>query len=285
MPISVALCRTLADLSRQTWFDIRDSRAKGLPIGEDSITDFLLLDLTRRCPGQVQVRRFNRVEEGRKTGADWEWWFVEGGRGFGIRFQAKLIDRSCTKYTQLDRVTPETGRKQINLLISDARDSRHPCSPMYIFYNYWPPSKPGAPWRCDRPRDDELLGCSIANALAVRRRLPDNSVSGIGSDSLPLSCLACCDMRKGAIRFPAIARGVASSLAGRGKRSGWTRSVPRITRSLPRYVRDLLDNREVQADAGLPEPPDPRLAGVLLSAAPGSKVEPRPHRDRPPLPD
>src|ERR1041384_2843347 len=108
---------------------------------EESITDYLLLDLVRAHPQEVVVKQFNKVKEGGKIGADWLWWFVGGGVGYGMRVQAKRMSRKGLGYDGLDRNAGKTGIKQIDLLIQDAAAQNPPLYPMYCFYNHWDLSK------------------------------------------------------------------------------------------------------------------------------------------------
>jgi hypothetical protein len=44
-----------------------------MTIGEETLTDLNLLELQAKNPRTVATVKFTRVQEGRRTGADWEW--------------------------------------------------------------------------------------------------------------------------------------------------------------------------------------------------------------------
>jgi len=60
-------------------------------VKEESITDWSLDRLTRGT-GVFAYRQFSRHEEGKVTGADWEWWIVGRSRAFKARVQAKRLN-------------------------------------------------------------------------------------------------------------------------------------------------------------------------------------------------
>lgn len=61
-------------------------------VKEESLTDWLLFELSRRIP-RIRYKSFSRHEESRVTGADWHWWFVFDRFSFQIRVQAKRLKR------------------------------------------------------------------------------------------------------------------------------------------------------------------------------------------------
>lgn len=69
-------------------------------VGEESLTDWLLFELAERIP-RVRYVKFNRVQEGRTTGADWEWWFVYSNLSLGMRVQAKRLHSREDNYPSL----------------------------------------------------------------------------------------------------------------------------------------------------------------------------------------
>jgi Holliday junction resolvase len=55
-------------------------------MGEETITELLLLELKRRHENEIKIVPFNRRQEAR-NGADWAWSF-EGKQWLGMRVQA-----------------------------------------------------------------------------------------------------------------------------------------------------------------------------------------------------
>lgn len=67
---------------------------------EESITDWLFFDISAHIKG-IYYRPFTRHEETRKTGADWEWWFVFRKFAMKLRIQAKKLILEQDNYPSL----------------------------------------------------------------------------------------------------------------------------------------------------------------------------------------
>ncbi|MGW3249358.1 DUF6615 family protein [Streptomyces fungicidicus] len=142
----------------------------GSPASEEEFTKKNLRRFRRLHQDRVQIREFHRPEEA-QNGADWEWWFYSGRRGFGMRVQAKRMKRGGSyqlKYTV-------RGRLQSDLLVEDAQASG--CLPAYVFYNHrnWTPHTPGhAVFDCPHGSGEQAhLGCTIVSAHTVRAAILD----------------------------------------------------------------------------------------------------------------
>lgn len=127
----ITLCDAFSKLSAWTWDTIRDSARYGLSVGEETITDLLLLSLAKRFPHQVFIRKYNKIEEG-TTGADWLWCFVGAKNCFLMQVQAKRIDGD-----QFPRLAHKVGKAkswQVDLLLANAATRK--AFPAYVFYCY-----------------------------------------------------------------------------------------------------------------------------------------------------
>lgn len=278
------LCEVFRYLAARTWRDLGDAFRAGHSLGEEAITDYLLLDLKRSAPTEIVVNKFNRRDEGRTTGADWEWWFVQGGRGFGMRVQAKRLNPATQSYDTLDHVVRRTRRKQINLLIGDARSASPPLYPVYCFYNHVPPRRAVGCWHCAPGASNvSEFGCSIASAHSIRallgRRRKRTDLETIGALSFPWACLVCC---KGLVSnrasLPDRVRAVASAVSERVPNAEFDGDpprprrrravVPEIVAELPAYVRDAIEardgDRRPDAEGEPPEPLRTRPVDGLL---------------------
>ena len=193
------LCRTFANLAASAWETLKDGFRLKLSIGETTITDLLLLELSRYHSDTIRVIKFNPVREG-QLGADWAWWFLGGNRSFGLRVQAKLFDCGSMSYPGLPRNVGRSKRRQVDVLIEEAkkhafRRKRFPLYPIYCFYNYWPDSDNDPVWNCQSfPPRRSARGCAIADAVAVRRLIDNNATDlrSIAPRCYPWSCLVCC---------------------------------------------------------------------------------------------
>lgn len=222
------VCRAFAFASVETWNDLRDDEH----LGEPSITDYRLLLLRRMCPEEVKVIKFGTKRES-QIGADWEWWFGCGNEWFGMRVQAKKLDREHLEYAHLDHHVLSSGQLQVDLLLKDAQERN--LYAMYCFYNYWPDEKHEPNWRCKTfARRPELWGSSVADAHVIQNHVHQDSktLQDIGKSCMPLMCLACCTGHAGPdASLPHRARSIASVLS-----PNHAQAVPPIIQHLPPYV-------------------------------------------------
>jgi len=180
----------------ETWNEIADSNRSGLDIGEESITDYRLLEIYRRHSEDIVIHKFTKPEEGgtkkqEGTGADWEWWFISGDEGFGMLVQAKKLFPSI-RYESLLKRNRE-NKLQVSKLLKCSKSRK--LFPIYCFYNCWDQSRINLPdvWN-DLGLPLELWGCSIANAYSIRKQIyhKRDSLRSIFPYCIPLSCLFCC---------------------------------------------------------------------------------------------
>lgn len=251
---ALALCQTFASLASRTWHDLRDALTLRCALGEESITDYLLLELKRSHPHEVVVTKFTRAREGRVTGADWEWWFRSSGHWFGMLVQAKKLDGVRLKYPEIGYKNT-SGRSQIDLLLEHA--SKQSVYPIYCFYNYWNiTSCPATSLRCIPPRV-EYLGCTIADAYSVKHLIESSKTDllSILRISLPWTCLVCFPRVAAARgRLPYRVHRVVRILKRLGaERLNTVAGVPAVTEQPPPYVVRSFEmrnefNGEVEAE-------------------------------------
>jgi hypothetical protein len=188
---TVDLCTTFCNRAVLTWHYLRDGQRSRIELGEETITDINLLEIQIRHPNQVRTAKFNRIIEGRVTGADWEWWLGSRSGWLGLRVQAKKLNSHSLQYDSLDHST--TNGRQVDLLIRDANRNR--LVPMYCFYNYWDTSRIQSQWRCGTFAPSiELQGCTISSASTVKGLIDanDKSLQSVLKNALPWNCLICC---------------------------------------------------------------------------------------------
>ncbi|MFI5994803.1 DUF6615 family protein [Streptomyces sp. NPDC051362] len=162
----------------------------GSPASEEEFTKKNLRKFRRLHEDRVQIREFHRSEEA-QNGADWEWWFHSGTRGFGMRVQAKRMKTGGSyqlKYTV-------RGRQQSELLVEDAQASG--CLPAYVFYNHrnWTPYSLGhAVFDCPHGSGEQAhLGCTIVSAYTVRAAILDRALGPrfARQESMPWHTILC----------------------------------------------------------------------------------------------
>jgi hypothetical protein len=161
-------------------------------VGEESITDWLLFEVSERLP-RVRYYKFNRFEEARISGADWDWWFVGNRVSMGWRVQAKKLKKDADNYADIARAN-RFGLQVEKLLESSDADN---LLPFYSLY-YAPKGTPRVKCKGDigMATDD---GVFLAGARTVyesfilkgRVKIDPDSVLAVAN---PLYCLFCCPM-------------------------------------------------------------------------------------------
>lgn len=261
-------CTIFQLLAHRTWGDLEDGYQSGLPISEESITDFLLLDLKRALPQNVFMHKFSKAVEGKTTGADWEWWFVGHNRGFGMRVQAKRLSPRTQRYEDLGRLAgKKSGKRQVDLLLDDARKSNLYAS--YCFYNFWNSSVPLPAWKCGSfPPDPRMFGCAIADACAIESLISNslNDLQSVAKYCLPWSCLVCCEgfMKTPTDSFAERTRNlVGAFLVGQDRGSINETPVPQVIEreQWPSYITSILEAPDVEP---IERPVNRNIDGVLV---------------------
>lgn len=183
----------LLDRAVYTWLRRGEAKSAGLPFGEETVTETILLDLKIAYPGDIIIIPFNKRQEG-MIGADWEWCFVSHDEKLSLPMlvQAKVLNNTETAYDHVSRTIGNTGVRQIDRLIDIATQRGVPAA--YAFYNHL--SDPSSlPQSCgslsNGQSQSEAWGISVADASDVRSLLPDQSFAAIKDISYPLHCLIC----------------------------------------------------------------------------------------------
>ena len=225
------LCNLFAWTAWKTWWDLSDSQRLGLSISEESITDMLLLEMLRRTK-RIACKKFTRAGE-KKSGADWQWWFVSGYRGLPIRIQAKRL-YSSGRYGAL-KFTKGSKHDQTNKLLRRARNDGF--LPLFCFYNYW---------NSKTPTQNPNYGCAIASAQLVKEHLlhsgpKENTIASIKLLSIPWSRLVCSIDHSG-MDFPDAVRNRVLQIPGI-----WEEDVPEIC-PLPPEVQELIGKVPEETD-------------------------------------
>lgn len=98
-------------------------------VKEESITDWLLFELSKRCLN-LKYYAFTHHEE-KNNGADWEWWVLTVNYAYRFRVQAKKIKPKADNYPSVC-YSNNTG-VQIDLLRNDSKSNG--AFPLYMFYS------------------------------------------------------------------------------------------------------------------------------------------------------
>ena len=156
-------------------------------VKEESITDSYLYRLAQSVP-TIRYISFSRWDEARRTGADWEWWFLFPTRALRLRVQAKKVRVGKSCRGDLERKNKHGG--QLAMLLKSARRDR--AIPVYAFYS----SDATAPTACGPM--SVRSGSFLAHAKGVQRLVRQRAKifePALLAISRPAACLPCCILR------------------------------------------------------------------------------------------
>ena len=181
------ICETFKECSSY----VNNWMIKQPEVGEESITDWFLFNLSEKLPF-LKYKQFSRIEEGRKTGADWEWWFVfSNDKSFATRVQAKKLRKGVDNYSGI-AYTNNHGL-QIEKLIKDAQKDGF--ASFYAFYSTENPKYT----MCGGRMGERLKGVFWGEANKLREEIilkPRKyfSEADILKYTNPIACLFCCPL-------------------------------------------------------------------------------------------
>lgn len=177
--------------SSWTWNRLREARKLGFQVGEESLTDFIVLNIKKWGVGKISVDTFTRHAES-LNGSDWEWWFTgPSGKWLGMRVQAKVLNLSSEKYEHLHHKNKHGF--QVDLLTADAK--KNGLIPLYCMYSNWDPKKYNASWECSTHKPTvRHYGTSILSPKAVKhlQSIKETRLSAVIDSLKPMHCLFCC---------------------------------------------------------------------------------------------
>jgi len=208
-------------------------------VKEESLTDWLLYELSYRIP-RVLYKPFTRHEEGRTTGADWEWWFlIKGDNAYRFRVQAKRSKPNIDNYSSIAR-TNRYGL-QIDKLITNAKKAR--AVPIYIFFTDSPNPDNTACRRGVECNGAFSVGAnSIYNHFIApgKNKVDEQSILKL---SIPLECFACCPISARSGRMESFLHTYFQTELSAMSTDGGV-DQPWLHRKLPAYVKSILDHPE-----------------------------------------
>ena len=142
---SASLCPTFETQAEKIWHELSLAQSMGIDRDEKTVTNNLLLEITRSHPADVITIQFLTPQE-KFTGADWEWWLTDGQSWFGLLIQAKRLGRTTHKYEELKHRVGKNRTPQIELLLNCAKHKG--IDPLYLFYNYKSGRLESLQWSC-----------------------------------------------------------------------------------------------------------------------------------------
>lgn len=166
-----------------------------MQLGEESLTDFNLLEICTRHPNEVVTKTFTKRQEA-ATGADWEWWFTGNSKKWlGFRIQAKVLDWQSDRFEHL-HYKLASDDYQADLLCKRARSNTETPKriPLYCLYSQWRYKNPAHIWLCGSfPLTLESFGCSLVDARKIVKLRPKRNLDELLPVMTPWHCIVCCE--------------------------------------------------------------------------------------------
>lgn len=235
------LCQITQKQASWVWNSLRLARSHDSKIGEESLTDFLVLQLKKESKGTYFIESFTRPRE-KTTGADWEIWFAgSSGKWLGLRVQAKVISLGAKRYAQLHYRRTD-GTVQLDQLVADARKNK--ATPLYCLYSYWKSGEAGSvTWRCGSFKpNSRLLGAGwlATHHVQTLKAARADSLKRVAPNLIPFHCLFCCQGHGGG-DLPSRARAFLLN-------SGYVEADVRLVDEPPYYVSQTLHPKDLAED-------------------------------------
>lgn len=221
-------------------------------VGEESITDWLLYDLSKNVPS-LTYKKFTRHDEAKRTGADWEWWFIDKDKAaLSLRVQAKklLSGKNSGKNNYKNLAHKNKHGLQIEKLLEDSKRSNS--LPFYSLY--YAPSGSQEVLCKEAPNSQEEHGVFLADADNIYNILFNKKTTKVEATKLvehsnPLCCIAGCCIRH--LRIPHTVSDVYSYLernyyGGSIVKSGVGDKKSVLHKKAPDYVLDLLQSKSAE---------------------------------------
>ena len=162
---------TIAErIAQSTWERLKHSRDYRVRLGEETLTDILILDLARwNASGRFCLHQPTKHDES-KEGADLEIWIRVGwNSAVHLVIQAKKLG-SAGRYDHLNPRASRGNDRQIDRLDHHARDVN--AIPLYLFYNDVDNAEASSCWHCcQQTCDERQTGCTLVPSWCVRAAL------------------------------------------------------------------------------------------------------------------
>lgn len=161
------ICDTFKFLAEFTWKKIELSRKTKFQLGEETITDLLILYLKHNHPKNIYARTFTKKREG-KNGTDFEFWIKDSSKKWlCIRLQAKIIGIKNDDFKHIHYKTNSKKQYQCDLLIKNSINATYPKFPLYCLYGSWDTRLYKNPLCSSTLNKNELFGCSILSPFEL----------------------------------------------------------------------------------------------------------------------
>ncbi len=155
-------------IAKDTWGRLKESRELRTRLGEETLTDFLVLDFVRLMGCRARLFQSTKIQES-KRGTDLEIRIHAGGnRAIAFALQAKKLNRD-ERYVGFKATVNPTKSLQLKILEEYAKKVH--AVPLYLLYNYVCRDELGSYWNCSGRLDEDVeqLGCTVVPSWTIRR--------------------------------------------------------------------------------------------------------------------
>ena len=181
-------------IAEDTWRTVKESWDHGVRLGEETLTDLLILDFMRFKPSHYKLFQINKKEESR-IGADLEIRLHAGENQAAVfAVQAKKLYQSG-RYERLNAKVKSSGSSQIDIL--DMYSESIGALPLYLLYNYVDQRDMQPYWHCCQCLDERQLGCTLVPSWTIRQAISKHGCRNFdwihtSCNALPWRCLFDC---------------------------------------------------------------------------------------------
>ncbi len=186
-------------IAKDTWGRLKQSRELRTRLGEETLTDLLVLDFVRLMDRRARLFQSTKIQES-KRGTDLEVRIHAGGnRAIAFAIQAKKLHRD-ERYRGLKTTVKSSKSFQLKILEDYAEAV---CAvPVYLLYNYVCRDELVRYWNCRGSPNEEVeqLGCTVVPSWVIRRAVCKRGRSNFdwihkSNLALPWRCLFNCPCR------------------------------------------------------------------------------------------
>ena len=213
-----------ARIAFDIWSRLEQARQLTVRLGEETLTDLLILDLKRHgARYKIWVLQTTRPQEA-KSGTDLE--VVVRAAGWRSARRYAVQAKKLYPGVGYKSLTGRPARRQLDLLEKYARHNR--AIPYYMFYNSGVDPRPY--WHCCEQFSRSQFGCTLVPSRVVREALlikcRDFGFMHNPSGSLPWRCLFDCSEWEGRLHTNWAETAEQLSFAGLTPHYGWLNLEP-----------------------------------------------------------
>ena len=181
-------------IAEDTWRRVKESWDHGVRLGEETLTDLLILDFMRFKPSHYKLFQINKKEEVR-IGADLEIRLhAEKNQAAVFAVQAKKLYQSG-RYECLNAKVKSSGSSQMDIL--EMYSESVGALPLYLLYNYVDQRDMQPYWHCCQCLDERQLGCTLVPSWTIRQAISNHGCRNFdwihtSCNAMPWRCLFDC---------------------------------------------------------------------------------------------